>query len=68
MINMRGYEIEYSGDGNYLKSQAPDFEGIKSLLRKLELDGTVSVVRKRDGTEIYCGTVSQARFRFGVSN
>ena len=67
-MNPQGYTVEIEGAGEYLKTSAATFEAIKKLIKgpKLHGDDMVSVVRKRDNFEIYCGSIQKARFRFGV--
>jgi hypothetical protein len=67
VINTAGYFIEHEGQGTYLKTTAETFDGIKKLLRNPRMDGRVSIVRRRDNFEIYCGTIQRARVHFGIS-
>jgi hypothetical protein len=69
LINAQGYIVEIEGrDATYLKTPAQTFEAIKRVIKnpKLNGDDMVSVIRRRDNTEIYCGSIQKARFRFGV--
>jgi len=68
LINTKGYIIEHEGKGRYLKTTAMTFEGIKRVIKnpKLHGDDLVSIVRRRDNFEIYCGSIRAARFRFGI--
>jgi hypothetical protein len=68
LINAQGYTVEIEGDGAYLKTTAQTFEGIKRVIKnpKLNAESMISIVRRRDSFEIYCGSIQKAQFHFGI--
>jgi hypothetical protein len=56
-------ELEHNQSTTTL--QMPDFEAIQELLRYRRM-GSISVIRNRDDFEIFSGSISEARRKFGL--